>query len=117
MMVYPPYRPASVYPTSVSSCSLYISSLLVLLTRLSVRPSAVPVICASLSMPYLDRLNRVCGFLDIEEKENSCRFQRRYFILDTPGNALLWYMDNPQVLYTHTHTHKLTCTNNKRKPN
>uniref|UniRef100_A0A3Q0SKE5 Pleckstrin homology domain containing A2 n=1 Tax=Amphilophus citrinellus TaxID=61819 RepID=A0A3Q0SKE5_AMPCI len=49
-------------------------------------------------MPYVDRLNRVCGFLDIEEKENSCRFQRRYFILDTQGNALLWYMDNPQNL-------------------
>ncbi|XP_037114714.1 pleckstrin homology domain-containing family A member 2 isoform X1 [Syngnathus acus] len=49
-------------------------------------------------MPYMDRLNRVCGFLDIEEKENSCRFQRRYFILDTQGNALLWYMDNPQNL-------------------
>ncbi|XP_076006926.1 pleckstrin homology domain-containing family A member 2 isoform X2 [Genypterus blacodes] len=49
-------------------------------------------------MPYVDRLNRVCGFLDIEEKENSCRFQRRYFILDTEGNALLWYMDNPQNL-------------------
>ncbi|XP_065821975.1 pleckstrin homology domain-containing family A member 2 isoform X2 [Labrus bergylta] len=49
-------------------------------------------------MPYFDRLNRVCGFLDIEEKENSCRFQRRYFILDTQGNALLWYMDNPQNL-------------------
>ncbi|XP_028314191.1 pleckstrin homology domain-containing family A member 2 isoform X2 [Gouania willdenowi] len=48
-------------------------------------------------MPYVDRLNRVCGFLDIEEKENSCRFQRRYFILDTKENALLWYMDNPQV--------------------
>lgn len=49
-------------------------------------------------MPYLDRLNRVCGFLDIEEKENSSRFQRRYFILDTQENALLWYMDNPQNL-------------------
>lgn len=60
-------------------------------------------------MPYVDRLNRVCGFLDIEEKENSCRFQRRYFILDTQGNALLWYMDNPQVLHTYmhvTHLHK-----------
>uniref|UniRef100_A0A8D0ATI1 Pleckstrin homology domain containing A2 n=1 Tax=Sander lucioperca TaxID=283035 RepID=A0A8D0ATI1_SANLU len=49
-------------------------------------------------MPYVDRLNRVCGFLDVEEKENSCRFQRRYFILDTQENALLWYMDNPQNL-------------------
>ncbi|XP_061585073.1 pleckstrin homology domain-containing family A member 2 [Cololabis saira] len=56
------------------------------------------VICDRGSMPYIDRLNRVCGFLDIEEKENSCRFQRRYFILDTQGNALLWYMDNPQNL-------------------
>ncbi|XP_029367461.1 pleckstrin homology domain-containing family A member 2 [Echeneis naucrates] len=53
-------------------------------------------------MPYVDRLNRVCGFLDIEEKENSCRFQRRYFILDTQGNALLWYMDNPQNLPSGT---------------
>lgn len=57
-------------------------------------------------MPYVDRLNRVCGFLDIEEKESSCRFQRRYFILDTQGNALLWYMDNPQVLHTYTYLHK-----------
>uniref|UniRef100_A0A8C7LBB1 Pleckstrin homology domain containing A2 n=1 Tax=Oncorhynchus kisutch TaxID=8019 RepID=A0A8C7LBB1_ONCKI len=53
-------------------------------------------------MPYVDRQNRVCGFLDIEEKEGSNRFQRRYFILDTQGNTLLWYMDNPQV---HTNTH------------
>lgn len=49
-------------------------------------------------MPYLDRQNRTCGFLDIEEKENSDRFWRRYFILDTHENFLLWYMDNPQVL-------------------
>lgn len=59
-------------------------------------------------MPYLDRLKRVCGFLDIEEKESSSRFQRRYFILDTQGNSLLWYMDNPQVLLVHacTRLHK-----------
>ncbi|KAG7280903.1 hypothetical protein CRUP_009189 [Coryphaenoides rupestris] len=59
------------------------------------------VICdssSSSSMPYVDRLNRVCGFLDLEEMENSGRFLRRYFILDTPSNALLWYMDNPQNL-------------------
>ncbi|CDQ62767.1 unnamed protein product [Oncorhynchus mykiss] len=49
-------------------------------------------------MPYVDRQNRVCGFLDIEEKEGSSRFQRRYFILDTQGNTLQWYMDNPQNL-------------------
>ncbi len=49
-------------------------------------------------MPYLDRQNRACGFLDIEENENSDKFHRRYFILDTHENFLLWYMDNPQVL-------------------
>uniref|UniRef100_A0A671MSS0 Pleckstrin homology domain-containing family A member 2-like n=1 Tax=Sinocyclocheilus anshuiensis TaxID=1608454 RepID=A0A671MSS0_9TELE len=42
--------------------------------------------------------NRTCGFLDIEEKENSDKFYRRYFILDTHENFLLWYMDNPQNL-------------------
>ncbi|KAJ8285946.1 hypothetical protein GJAV_G00032790 [Gymnothorax javanicus] len=49
-------------------------------------------------MPYVDRQNRICGFLDIEENENSNKFYRRYFILDTQGNFLLWYMDNPQNL-------------------
>ncbi|XP_014844981.1 PREDICTED: pleckstrin homology domain-containing family A member 1 isoform X2 [Poecilia mexicana] len=49
-------------------------------------------------MPYVDRQNRICGFLDIEEIENSGRFLRRYFILDTEQGNLLWYMDNPQNL-------------------
>ncbi len=49
-------------------------------------------------MPYLDRQNRTCGFLDIEENEHSDKFYRRYVILDTHENFLLWYMDNPQVL-------------------
>lgn len=49
-------------------------------------------------MPYLDRQSRTCGFLDIEEHENSDRFYRRYFILDIHKNFLLWYMDNPQNL-------------------
>ncbi|XP_054421964.1 pleckstrin homology domain-containing family A member 2 isoform X2 [Pteronotus mesoamericanus] len=49
-------------------------------------------------MPYVDRQNRICGFLDIEENENSGKFLRRYFILDTQANYLLWYMDNPQNL-------------------
>ncbi|XP_036383418.1 pleckstrin homology domain-containing family A member 2 [Megalops cyprinoides] len=53
-------------------------------------------------MPYVDRQNRICGFLDIEENENSNKFQRRYFILDTQGNFLLWYMDNPQNLPSGT---------------
>ncbi|GAB1301753.1 Pleckstrin homology domain-containing family A member 2 [Apodemus speciosus] len=49
-------------------------------------------------MPYVDRQNRICGFLDIEDNENSGKFLRRYFILDTQANCLLWYMDNPQVI-------------------
>lgn len=99
-MIYPPHL-----PVFASCCSFHMLSLFVHPTRiflfLTVRLS--PVICDIDSMPYVDRLNRVCGFLDIEEKENSCRFQRRYFILDTQGNALLWYMDNPQVLHTRMH--------------
>ncbi|XP_076844031.1 pleckstrin homology domain-containing family A member 1 isoform X4 [Brachyhypopomus gauderio] len=49
-------------------------------------------------MPYVDRQNRICGFLDVEENENSGRFLRRYFILDALEGSLLWYMDNPQNL-------------------
>lgn len=49
-------------------------------------------------MPYLDRQDRICGFLDIEENENTDKFYRRYFILDTSSNFLDWYMDNPQVI-------------------
>uniref|UniRef100_A0A673CGG6 Pleckstrin homology domain-containing family A member 1-like n=1 Tax=Sphaeramia orbicularis TaxID=375764 RepID=A0A673CGG6_9TELE len=49
-------------------------------------------------MPYVDRQNRICGFLDIEENESSGRFLRRYFILDAQQGSLLWFMDNPQNL-------------------
>ncbi|XP_059387924.1 pleckstrin homology domain-containing family A member 1 isoform X2 [Carassius carassius] len=49
-------------------------------------------------MPYVDRQNRICGFLDIEEMESSGKFLRRYFILDTLQGSLMWYMDNPQNL-------------------
>ncbi|XP_076123300.1 pleckstrin homology domain-containing family A member 1 isoform X1 [Alosa pseudoharengus] len=49
-------------------------------------------------MPYVDRQNRICGFLDIEEIENSGKFLRRYFILDTTQGSLVWFMDNPQNL-------------------
>ncbi|KAM6951799.1 pleckstrin homology domain-containing family A member 1 isoform 2-T2 [Aplochiton taeniatus] len=49
-------------------------------------------------MPYVDRRNRICGFLDVEENENSGKFLRRYFILDTSLGQLLWFMDNPQNL-------------------
>lgn len=48
-------------------------------------------------MPYVDRQNRNCGFLDIEENESSGKFLRRYFILDTQQGSLVWFMDNPQV--------------------
>ncbi|KAG7265408.1 hypothetical protein CRUP_005596 [Coryphaenoides rupestris] len=51
----------------------------------------------AVAMPYVDRSNRICGFLDIEETESSGRFLRRYFILDTQRGSLLWYMDNPQA--------------------
>ncbi|KAA8583621.1 hypothetical protein FQN60_014829 [Etheostoma spectabile] len=49
-------------------------------------------------MPYVDRQNRICGFLDIEEFESSGKFLRRYFILDTQQGSLVWFMDNPQNL-------------------
>ncbi|XP_072322065.1 pleckstrin homology domain-containing family A member 1-like [Eucyclogobius newberryi] len=49
-------------------------------------------------MPYVDRQNRICGFLDIEEQEQSGRFYRRYFLLDLGQGKVLWYMDNPQNL-------------------
>ncbi|ROL03954.1 Pleckstrin homology domain-containing family A member 1 [Anabarilius grahami] len=49
-------------------------------------------------MPYVDRQNRICGFLDVEEMENSGKFLRRYFILDMLEGSLMWYMDNPQNL-------------------
>ncbi|XP_057703720.1 pleckstrin homology domain-containing family A member 1-like isoform X1 [Corythoichthys intestinalis] len=52
-------------------------------------------------MPYVDRQNRICGFLDIEEHESSGKFLRRYFILDTQQGSLVWFMDNPQVTVGH----------------
>lgn len=55
-------------------------------------------------MPYVDRQNRICGFLDIEEMENSGKFLRRYFILDTLEGSLMWYMDNPQVTLHPIHS-------------
>uniref|UniRef100_A0A3Q2ZLM0 Pleckstrin homology domain containing, family A (phosphoinositide binding specific) member 1b n=1 Tax=Hippocampus comes TaxID=109280 RepID=A0A3Q2ZLM0_HIPCM len=48
-------------------------------------------------MPYVDRRNRICGFLDIEEAEGSGKFLRRYFVLSAQRDSLVWYMDNPQV--------------------
>ncbi|XP_069394295.1 pleckstrin homology domain-containing family A member 1 isoform X7 [Paralichthys olivaceus] len=54
--------------------------------------------CPGSEMPYVDRQNRICGFLDIEENESSGKFLRRYFILDTQQGSLVWFMDNPQNL-------------------
>ncbi|CAJ1067147.1 pleckstrin homology domain-containing family A member 1 isoform X4 [Xyrichtys novacula] len=54
--------------------------------------------CPHGEMPYVDRQNRICGFLDIEENESSGKFLRRYFILDTQQGSLVWFMDNPQNL-------------------
>ncbi|KAK3559927.1 hypothetical protein QTP86_026957 [Hemibagrus guttatus] len=62
-------------------------------------------------MPYVDRQNRICGFLDIEENENSGKFLRRYFILDTLEGSLVWYMDNPQ------YKRHLSTTSNSQTPN
>ncbi|NXH55091.1 PKHA2 protein, partial [Rhabdornis inornatus] len=76
-------------------------------------------------MPYLDRQNRICGFLDIEENETCGKFLRRYFILDTQANHLLWYMDNPQNLATGagavgslqlTYISKVSIATPKQKP-
>ncbi|KAL4640145.1 pleckstrin homology domain-containing family A member 1 isoform X1 [Arapaima gigas] len=75
------------------------------------RKAKLTVECASSEMPYVDRQNRICGFLDIEENENSGKFLRRYFILDTREGSLVWYMDNPQNLPTgaeHVGSLKLT---------
>ncbi|XP_075412753.1 pleckstrin homology domain-containing family A member 2 isoform X1 [Tenrec ecaudatus] len=76
-------------------------------------------------MPYVDRQNRICGFLDIEEHENSGKFLRRYFILDTQADCLLWYMDNPQNLAVGagavgslqlTYISKVSAATQKQKP-
>lgn len=49
-------------------------------------------------MPYKDKRGRICGFLNIEEKDNSGRFSRRYFLLDGKSQKFLCFMDNPNNL-------------------
>ncbi|XP_077992442.1 pleckstrin homology domain-containing family A member 1-like [Glandiceps talaboti] len=46
-------------------------------------------------MPYVDRQNRICGFVDVEDHENSGKFYRRYAMLDQKVSRLWCYMDNP----------------------
>ena len=48
-------------------------------------------------MPYKDKLQRNCGFLNTEEKEGSGKFLRRYFLLDVKESRLFYYKDNPDV--------------------
>ena len=50
-------------------------------------------------MPYRDKAGRMCGFLDLEEKEGSGIFVRRFFVLDKTSRMLEYYMDNPQVRF------------------
>lgn len=45
-------------------------------------------------MPYQDKQGRLCGFLNIEETENSSSFCRRYFVLDQNNGKLVYYMDS-----------------------
>ncbi|XP_014674042.1 PREDICTED: pleckstrin homology domain-containing family A member 1-like, partial [Priapulus caudatus] len=46
-------------------------------------------------MPYKDRLQRWCGYMDVEEEEDSGNFVCRYFILDPVKQYLMYYADNP----------------------
>lgn len=52
-------------------------------------------------MPYKDKLQRNCGFLNTEEKEGSGKFLRRYFLLDVKESRLFYYKDNPDNLYAN----------------
>ncbi|XP_071828400.1 pleckstrin homology domain-containing family A member 1-like isoform X2 [Apostichopus japonicus] len=49
-------------------------------------------------MPFQDRWGQVCGFLNYEEKENSGRFGRRYFIISGQERAVLSFHDSPANL-------------------
>lgn len=51
-------------------------------------------------MPFQDRWGQVCGFLNYEEKENSGRFGRRYFIISGQERAVLSFHDSPAVRVT-----------------
>ncbi|XP_005088957.1 pleckstrin homology domain-containing family A member 1 [Aplysia californica] len=49
-------------------------------------------------MPFEDREGRMCGFLNIEETENTGTFCRRYFVLDQNNGKLVYFMDSPANL-------------------
>ena len=48
-------------------------------------------------MPFKDKHDRTCGFLDIDEDDKRKKFRRRYFILNKSKGILEWYMDSPSV--------------------
>ncbi|XP_029645641.1 pleckstrin homology domain-containing family A member 2 isoform X2 [Octopus sinensis] len=54
-------------------------------------------------MPYEDQYGRTCGFLNIEEDENTGVFKRRYFLLDSNTNKLHYFKDNPINLNSQSH--------------
>lgn len=87
---------SSLFNVSLRNSSVPLFPSLLPLLSLPSRPKRARE-CPGGAMPYVDRQNRICGFLDIEENENSGKFLRRYFILDTQQGSLVWYMDNPQV--------------------
>ena len=62
-------------------------------------PMFIVLLCGAqgcVRMPYVDRHSKVCGFLDVEEKETNA-FVRRYFHFDPRTGLLQYFMDNPQV--------------------
>ena len=49
-------------------------------------------------MPLKDKLGRSCGFLFIEEGKGK-KFNKRFFIVDSPQKRLEWYTNNPNVSF------------------
>ncbi|CAE1315731.1 Pleckstrin homology domain-containing family A member 2,Pleckstrin homology domain-containing family A member 1 [Acanthosepion pharaonis] len=73
-------------------------------------------------MPYEDQCGRTCGFLNIEEEENTGVFKRRYFQLDSHYNKLHYFKDNPINLNRHARNpvweielHKVSKVSDARK--
>lgn len=49
-------------------------------------------------MAYRDKLNRLCGFLNIESEQTKGTFKRNYFMLDTEDGKLKIFHDSPTNL-------------------
>lgn len=52
-------------------------------------------------MPQKDDKGRYCGVVDVEEKEKSAKFIRRYLRLDEKNGVVEWFTDNPSVSITN----------------